>query len=605
MFKNFIKTLKVAVLSKSGLITSILFGILTSLVSFIPLFFGELILNKIYETSSLEFWDVFIIALVQVLSLFIIGLLRSRIDKYNQYIHQNLWVKNNIVIAKKSLDLDYDLLESDKAKESLSRAQQGRNAFGGFAAFFVDISQVISSFISLIIGSFYISRLFEVSQTISNDGLFNFLNSYWCGIVIILVILLAVLINLFIFKKIKKVEEDTFNNVLSFNRSFSYYFEVMSDYRLGKDVRIYGLKDTILNNMKNENDKINSFYVKSNRKTSLYYALTGLTVALIYLFSYLFVSLKAYYGLIAVGSIISVVGSITNIANALLSLINSLNGMRIKSTYLSYYFDYLDIKNKKVNVKNYSKDITGNYVIEFKNVSFKYPNTEDYIFKGFNLKFGEKNKTALVGKNGSGKTTLIKLLSRLYKPESGEILINGKDIWSFEYGDYQKLLSIVFQDFSLFPFTIKENVACDKEINEHEIEKDLDDVHFDYKKFDKGINTYVYKYLEEGVELSGGESQKVAIARALYKKSNLVLLDEPTSALDPISEAEIYKLFDKLVSDKQAIYISHRMSSTRFCDDIIVLDNGQVIERGSHESLMKSENGLYKQMFEAQAKYYK
>ena len=261
--------------------------------------------------------------------------------------------------------------------------------------------------------------------------------------------------------------------------------------------------------------------------------------------------------------------------------------------------------NEKIKDEVSIDEVKAPYVFEFKNVSFKYPNSDQYALDNVSFTLGNYDKTAIVGKNGAGKSTIIKLIARFYKPEKGEILVNGININRFNFKDYQKLFAIVFQDFTLFAFSIKENVAANKQIDEELIKKDLDNVNFDYKKFDKGIDTFLYKYLEEGVEVSGGEAQKIAIARALYKDSDYVFLDEPTSALDPISEAEIYSLFDKLVNNKKAIYISHRMSSTKFCDNIIVIDKGKIIECGNHETLMKIPNGVYKDLFDSQAKYYK
>ncbi|NLC93529.1 MAG: ABC transporter ATP-binding protein, partial [Treponema sp.] len=208
--------------------------------------------------------------------------------------------------------------------------------------------------------------------------------------------------------------------------------------------------------------------------------------------------------------------------------------------------------------------------------------------------------------NGEGKTTFIKLLCRLYDVSSGEILVNGRNIKDFSFSEYAKLFSVVFQDFKLFAFEIKENITMD------DIDADIDDIYKEVGLFNK-LNslpnkdkTIMFKAFDKnGIELSGGEQQKLAIARALYKDAPIIILDEPTAALDPIAEYEIYKQFDSLTGGKTAIYISHRLSSCQFCDKIALFSEGKVLEYGTHSELLQKQNGLYAKMFEAQAQYYK
>ncbi|WP_246241138.1 ATP-binding cassette domain-containing protein [Anaerocolumna sedimenticola] len=213
----------------------------------------------------------------------------------------------------------------------------------------------------------------------------------------------------------------------------------------------------------------------------------------------------------------------------------------------------------------------------------------------------------MVGLNGAGKTTFIKLLAGLYEPTDGEILLGDVNIKEIKYEEYMKLLSIVFQDFKLLSLTIRENLALDKSIDEDKILKSLDKAGFrkDFEKLEQGLNTNIYKSFDEkGIEFSGGQSQKIAIARALCKETPIVILDEPTSALDPIAEYEIYNSFNQLVNGKTAIYISHRLSSTRFSDCIAVFKDGEIVEYGTHKELLQRENSLYAVMYQTQAKYY-
>lgn len=247
------------------------------------------------------------------------------------------------------------------------------------------------------------------------------------------------------------------------------------------------------------------------------------------------------------------------------------------------------------------------YEFEFKHVYFKYPNTEQYVLKDINLKWRIGEKMALVGKNGSGKSTLVKLLCRLYDPTEGEITLNGIDIRKYDYNDYMALFSVVFQDSSLFAFTVAENVASNVEYDKERVYDSINRIGLSQRIADmeQGIETHLYKdYDENGVEISEGEAQKLCLARAIYKSSPFVVLDEPTASLDPISEHDIYTKFSEVVGTRTAVYISHRLSSCIFCDDITVLDNGEITEQGTHESLL-AQKGCYADMWAAQATYYK
>ena len=247
------------------------------------------------------------------------------------------------------------------------------------------------------------------------------------------------------------------------------------------------------------------------------------------------------------------------------------------------------------------------YQIEFKNVSFKYPGTESYALKNFSLTLKIGEKLAIVGMNGSGKTTMIKLLCRLYDPDEGEILLNGVDIRKFRQDEYSRLFSVVFQDYQLFSFMLAENVAVSESFDSDRVVSCLKQAGFDerLKGLKDGIESYLYKDFEDnGIEISGGEPQKIAIARAVYKDAPFILMDEPTAALDPISEYEIYSGFDRMVGDKTAIYISHRLSSCRFCEKIAVFHEGELIQTGTHDELLQDKSGKYFEMWNAQAKYY-
>lgn len=214
---------------------------------------------------------------------------------------------------------------------------------------------------------------------------------------------------------------------------------------------------------------------------------------------------------------------------------------------------------------------------------------------------------SIVGENGAGKTTFIKLLTRLYDPTEGEILFNGVNIKKIEYEQYMSLFSTVYQDYKLFSFSLKDNIALNLPVDDKRIQTVLERVGLSEKlrTLPKGMDTMLYKnFAEDGFEPSGGEGQKIALARALYRDTSFVILDEPTAAWDPRAEYEMYRNFNEMVAGKTAVYISHRMSSTKFCDKVAVFTKGKLVEYGTHNDLIKKD-GLYKELFDMQAQYYK
>lgn len=327
---------------------------------------------------------------------------------------------------------------------------------------------------------------------------------------------------------------------------------------------------------------------------------------------YILLSVNVFNKIISIGEFSSLFQATSKFGGAIRGIVNSYLEMNYTSSVLKYYIDFVeDIYGENDRLMDLSDcvvEVTDKACeIEFRDVSFKYPNTDKYILKDISVKIKAGEHMAIVGQNGAGKTTFIKLLCNLYDNYEGKILVNGKDAREYNFVDYMKMLSVVFQDFRLFAFTIQENVTVfdDKNMDLEEIYK-IAGINQWIESLDEKDQTYIYKmFVESGVEPSGGESQKLAIARALYKNAPIVVLDEPTAALDPISEYEVYKNFDKLVYGKTAIYISHRLSSCRFCDRIIVFNNGTITEEGSHEELMKNTDGLYYNMYSTQAKHYK
>ena len=317
---------------------------------------------------------------------------------------------------------------------------------------------------------------------------------------------------------------------------------------------------------------------------------------------YFFSGARAYVGMISMGSVITYASSIMHFSRKMMTFAATLGNMKSVALFAKDYYRFMTLENRQFFGRlpmPIMKDIT----IEFEHVSFKYPGESEYVLRDVHLVINLSGRIAIVGKNGSGKTTFIKLLCRLYDVLEGCIRINGIDIRDFSLEEYWKWFSVVFQDFSILGFSVAENVAGNTQYDAGKVKEALDRAGMDnsekqiYEKVGKSI-------FEEGIIFSEGEKQKIAIARAIYKESYIVIMDEPTAALDPISESEIYEGLDKLVGNKAALYISHRLSSCKFCEDIIVFDSGIVVQRGTHSKLVR-QKGMYQRLWEAQADCYR
>ena len=343
-------------------------------------------------------------------------------------------------------------------------------------------------------------------------------------------------------------------------------------------------------------------------RTGMYAGLSQAIFAVLTGLIYVFVCLKAWGGAFDIGAVTQYVGAVTALAMHVYGVWARVGEMKTNAGYLDQTFTFLDLPNGMYQGSlTTEKRSDRQYAVEFRHVSFRYPGSENWALKNVSLKFEIGKRLAIVGQNGSGKTTFIKLLCRLYDPQEGQILLNGIDIRKYNYRDYMQIFSVVFQDFQLISQSLGSNVAGAMNYDRKRVRRALEDAGFGDRlhTMPQGLDTQLYRdYGENGVEVSGGEEQKIAIARALYKDAPFIILDEPTAALDPIAEADIYSRFNDIAGDRTAIYISHRLSSCKFCDEIVVFDQGHIVQRGSNEALLHDETGLYRQLWDAQAQYY-
>lgn len=423
-------------------------------------------------------------------------------------------------------------------------------------------------------------------------------------------VLLYLLVSVYAVYKIKSKSDDYHfkmdDTIRPIERKFRYLARVMTDFEFGKDARIYQLKGFVLDKMRHFNRESEAVRRDINRN----YMKAGIIdVTLIFvrdIIVYGYIAYMTLKGLMSFGDFILYTATISGFATWMHELMNDFTELKLAARYVDHYRDFMDIESSTSEKETLSPPRGSDLDIAFENVSFAYPGTDKSVFKGLNLTIPAGQKLAVVGVNGAGKTSLIKLLTGLYRPTGGSIKIKGTDITRLHLRDLYQLFSVVYQEIRPFAASIKENVAASEHAHSERVWESLDRAGLSakVKSLDQNIDTPLLKVIEDhGLELSGGENQKLALARALYKDGQIVILDEPTAALDPIAEKDIYESFSDMIGGRTAIFISHRLSSTKFCDKVAYFENGNIIEYGTHDELM-AMSGKYAHMFYTQAQYY-
>ncbi len=514
--------------------------------------------------------------------------------------------RESVLFNNKTLTLDYDKLENAEVRQLRRKINESAMINNHGKQLLIDS---INSLVNNIINLAFAAYLFIEMIVLIIAAEFNWAALLFAGLIIVL-ILLNVWMDSSAEKSVSKISNDLSQTMIDENR----IGESLDCYNMGKDVRLYrqdklimNIKEYTLNLHKKSFKKLFDNNFKVHIPMSILSYLLQATV-------YIFVCIYAVKGVFGIGSIIKYVGFTQRLIDSIINISNITAQIKYNTPFVEDYLAFFDIPRKMsqgtlhIQKCAFYQQNAVDYEVEFRNVSFKYPSSDTYALRNISLKLKVGERLAVVGQNGSGKTTFIKLLCRLYDPTEGEILLNGINIKDYNYDEYMSAFSVVFQDFKLFSFSLAQNVASKVDYDKEKVESCLTEANFGHRlaEMPDGVDTYLYRdFDEKGVEISGGEAQKIAIARALYKDAPFIILDEPTAALDPIAEFEIYKNFNEIVGNKTAIYISHRLSSCRFCDDIVVFNEGRLIQRGSHDTLVADTKGKYYELWNAQAQYYK
>ena len=546
---------------------------------FIMIIFPKLIIDSIIGGGDWisTFHLIAIMGIVLLVTTLLSTFLSATAQKYGDTIQYDL-VR---IYGKKVMSLNYEDLENPAVLDMFEKSKSGFNMYD----FFDKIVAVITNVLSFI---GYAAILFTYSR------------------LMLIIVVAVVVINLICNAKKNKYYYKAGEDAAPMNRKFAYLAGLMYGFDYAKEIKVGGLSDYITDKYDDNIVGFKKIFRTLYRHVFLLSGVSSLTSVIQTFTLYSVVAYSAIQKTISIGDFTMYISSISAASGCLLTIVSAMIDISKNTKYATDMRLFFEME-RKTEMGGILPDRSANNVdIEFRNVSFKYPRTDRYVLRHISFTVHSGEKISIVGKNGSGKTTLIKLLLRLYEPTEGEILVGGKNITDYDYKAYLSLFAPVLQDYKIFAFSCKENIELNLEDNEERLMRAIHDSDLDEKisSLPNGVLTPVYKQFDEnGVEFSGGENQKLAIARAIYKDAPIILLDEPTANLDPLAEYDIYTMIYHMLGNKTSFFVSHRLASGRFCDRIFVVDGGEIIADGPHDSIVKSCE-LYREMFEKQAQFY-
>lgn len=560
----------------------------TILLPFIKMFGPKMMIDGIVGNAEIRL--IVKIAVVMVIADFLLNTLNSFIGiQLEKVYYEGLNRHLEAGVGKKSMELRYETTENKKTLDSLADARTGIDAgySGGVKGLFTALALLTGNIVVMLLSAITV------------------LQYTWIPLALVAV---NVSINAFFENKLNQLKMEQIQRLAITDRAYYFLVHGLSDIRYGKDIRLFDAKNMMLGRVDQFNDEQSRINRTHAAKSQKYIIGSKINLALTATCTYMLFALMVIDHRIGIGDFTMLSTAVTVIVTALNTVMKQLLALKKFCGYSEKYIQYVE-GNTYVEKGDKDTNLSSDFVIEFRNVSFRYPGSRNYALRNINAVLRSGEHWSVVGLNGAGKSTFIKLLCRLYECTEGEILLNNVNILEYDYARYMKILSVVFQDFCLLNFSIKENLICNspEKVRDEELTPLLNQVGLKDKvdSLSQGLLTPVFRYYDQsGFEPSGGEQQKIAMARALYKDAPILILDEPTAALDPIAEKDIYEQFHSMVQNKTAVFISHRLASCKICDKILVFNDGKIVERGSHQALLDQEDGLYSKMYRTQQKMY-
>lgn len=580
---------------------------LEGLAPFVGIYLSARIINELAGGRDAQLLTKLVIAALVSAALLSFAIAGLKSWKNCQDIH--LWYTRKKFLADKLHTMDFEKIDDPHTSETLNEIEGYDDWIGWGLNRLIWVLEPIAKAVMTIIGA--IGLTFSLFTThVPVESRYAILN-HPLFLALIITILLAITLITPIFANKASAYWTRFTETQAIGDRVRYFYgSVLAERDRALDARMYRhdrLAEAALSKEKffSPGSQIATW---ARGPMGAYYALSGAVSQTFTGAAYLFVCLKALGGAFGIGSVTQYVASITALSGGISELVKNLGELRNNAPFVEKIFVFLDTPNAMYQGSlTVEKRSDKKYEIEFRDVSFQYPAQKTYALRHVSLTFKIGERLAVVGMNGSGKTTFIKLLCRLYDPTEGEILLNGINIRKYDYKEYMSIFSVVFQDFQLLSAPVGQNVAVLASYSQNQARECLLSAGFEERlvSFPHGLDTHLYKdFDEQGIDLSGGEAQKIALARALYKNAAFIVLDEPTAALDPVAEFEVYSRMNEIVADKTAVFISHRLSSCRFCQNIAVFHEGEIVQQGSHDSLVADEAGKYFELWNAQAQYY-
>ena len=588
-------------------------------------YYYALVFAQKFSAASITFLSfIYMTRIVQALSnqqhsevfplivqyLVIFGILQLTTTLLEPYVEQegNLTRRQIIDMPyKKMLRMQYHYADSAKTNEHLNHIRiASMNEQSSLQVQHNYIPWIIDYFIRTTWALVLLTPLWR-SSDVNLSTAWNWVNSPWIFTVLILGIIMVLILQFSASQDRQKKLKSSSKESHHINNILNYEIDILTDIESGKEIRLYQLEDQLQKNQINGFESIRIWFKNLHYAGSKQRVFVLIIAQMLNYFTYAIIGIRVLLGLLPVGYIIQLSSALSQLLTNLPNLIQHVAAIFSTPDTLVDFYEFMDLpEEKSVGSLPIEKRLDNEYEFEVKDMSFAYPDTEEEVLKNIDVDFEVGKKYAIVGENGSGKTTFIKLLMRLYEPSEGEVLLNKIDAQKYKLTEYFQLFSVVFQDFRLLGLNLGQNIAVNQQYNEELAMTNLEEIGLNefIETLPKGLETYLGKEFDNsGVQMSGGQSQKVAMARALYKDSPIMILDEPTAALDPVAEFEIYQKFNQIVEDKTSFYISHRLSSSRFSDEILVFDEGEIVQKGSHEELV-NKPGKYHDLWHAQAQYY-
>ncbi len=562
--------------------TYIVVSLVSSSFSVIQILFLQYLIDSVveYSNSANAVSSVWLWGVLYVTSLIAAGVYRFSLAKMGRYLNRKLTKTLSPAVIRKFSSIEYRYYENSRFKDIVTRMTQNPQ------------QTVHNTFFSVVTSTKSIINLVGIAIVF-------FAASVWIGLGAALI---GIPMSILDFKNTKK-QMDLLKEATTDHRKRDYLQGLFTDKHSAYEIKIFNAKNYLFQLWNLINEKIFSRYKKITKETLKTSTVVSTLKILYTAFTVISLAIGFINGNISLGVAVSIISSIGKLFSVLITTSYSTSSLVTRAIEIEYYREFMAFDERQEKTDK-GMPPTGDIV--FENVCFTYPDTTRKILHNLNLTIKSGEKVALVGANGSGKSTIVKLMCGLYKPDSGRIFIGGKDITTLSQNDISRVLSVVFQDFVPYQMTLRENVAFGDLTKLHDDKKLSEALELASAEslLQKGLDRNLGRLTEDGIDLSKGQWQRIAISRAFLSSADFIILDEPTASLDPVAESSMYESFVKVLRNRGAVIISHRLASARIADKIIVIDGGEVIGCGTHEELLK-DNKLYSTMFQMQSAWYK